>query len=188
MKKIFLDTETTGLSPGMIAQLAMIIIDENNEIRAKNYFFTIDYITSKAQSVCNDRGVEFYAKASNGKRFKDYANEILEEIKDATLVAHNLPFDENFISTEFWRLGITFRPSAGIDTKKYFKDKVQALNMFGRVKEPNMGDIINHYELSEEEIIKTASKLFRDDIKFDLTQHDAIYDTTALYMAFTKAE
>lgn len=39
MKRIFLDTETTGFSPGQIGQLSMIIDEDGNEPVAKNYFF-----------------------------------------------------------------------------------------------------------------------------------------------------
>ena len=41
MKKVFLDTETSGLAPGEIAQLSLIIEEETGEVRAKNYFFKI---------------------------------------------------------------------------------------------------------------------------------------------------
>lgn len=187
MKKIFLDTETSGLSPGMIAQLALIIEDDNNEVRAKNYFFTIDYITRTAQDTCNNRGIEFYQEASNGKRFKDYADEILQELHGATLIAHNLSFDENFISTEFWRLGKVFKPDARIDTTKFFKDKVQATNRLGRLKYPNLAEVINYSELSESDIVEKAKKLFGEQVASEsLSQHDAIYDTTALYLAYKK--
>lgn len=39
MKKVFLDTETTDIAPGQIAQLSMIIEEDNGNIYAKNYFF-----------------------------------------------------------------------------------------------------------------------------------------------------
>lgn len=188
MKKVFLDTETTGLSPGMIAQLALII-EENDEVRAKNYFFTIDYITKSAQEVCNNRGIEFYKEASKGKRFADYSEEILQELKGATLVGHNISFDENFLSTEFWRLDIMFRPESRIDTMKYFRDKVKAVNKLGRLKDPNLGEVINYCEISSDEIVETSKKLFKGVIGLDsISQHDAMYDTVATYLAYKKFE
>ena len=97
MKRVFLDTETTGFAPGQIGQLSMII-EEDNKVTARNYFFSIDYISASASEVTG-RDVEFYSKASNGKRFADYKDEILEALSGATIIAHNLKFYENFICT-----------------------------------------------------------------------------------------
>ena len=46
MKKIYYDTETTGLAPGNIAQLSIIVEHEDGRLETKNYFFDIDYISS----------------------------------------------------------------------------------------------------------------------------------------------
>lgn len=189
MRKVFLDTETTGLSPGMIAQLALIVEENNEIVKVKNYFFTIDYITKSAQETCSNRGIEFYKEASNGKRFADYAEEILQELTGATLVGHNISFDENFLSTEFWRLNIMFRPESRIDTMKYFKDKVNAVNSLGRTKYPNLSEVINYCGISNNEIVETSKRLFRNIIDTDnLSAHDAIYDTVAMYLAYKKSE
>lgn len=182
MKRIFLDAETTGLAPGQIGQLSMIIDEDYKEIRAKNYFFKIDYITSGAEEVCG-RGLDFYTEASNGKVFADYKDEIFEELKDATLIAHNLAFDENFISTEFWRQGIVFKPAGRFDTMEYFKDILKIPGKYGnKFKKPKLEELVNHFNIDTNKIQKYSKQLFNID---DLGSfHDAMYDTTAMFVAF----
>ena len=51
LKKIFLDTETSGFKPGQIAQLTYTItIDDKVEV-AKNFFLACDYIDPGAEKV-----------------------------------------------------------------------------------------------------------------------------------------
>ncbi|MBQ9709781.1 MAG: hypothetical protein IJV67_04100 [Clostridia bacterium] len=47
---LFFDTETTGLMPGRIVQLSYVM-QTANEVRAKNFFFAVDYVEPSAQAV-----------------------------------------------------------------------------------------------------------------------------------------
>jgi len=50
--KVFLDTETTGLEPGQIAQISYIISDDDLNIqKAENIYFKVKSMEPKAQSV-----------------------------------------------------------------------------------------------------------------------------------------
>ena len=185
MKKVFLDTETTGFAPGQIGQLSMIIEEENGVVSAKNYFFKIDYITSGAEEACG-RGLEFYTKASDGKVFADYKDEILEILKDATLIAHNLKFDENFISTEFWRQNIMFKPAGRFDTMNYFRDICQLPG--GRrghkYKNPKLEEFVDYFNVDKDKVQKYSIKLFGNDDNTNVGYHDARFDTTSMFVAF----
>ena len=185
MKKVFLDTETTGFAPGQIGQLSLIIEEDNGEVKAKNYFFKIDYITSGAEEVCG-RGIDFYEGASGGKKFADYKDEIYNILKDATLVAHNIKFDENFISTEFWRLGVLFKPSGRFDTMDYFRDVCMIPGGRGRnkYKNPKLEELIEHFNIDKEKVQKYSSILFGNDDSTNTGFHDARYDTTSMFVAF----
>lgn len=183
MKKVFLDTETTGLAPGQIAQLSLII-EDNTEIRAKNYFFKIDYITSGAEQACG-RGIDFYTKASDGKVFKDYKDEILNELEGATLIAHNLKFDENFISTEFWRQNIMFKPTSRFDTMQYFRDICKLPGgRYGKYKNPKLEELVDYFGINKETVKKYSEQLFGNDDSTNSGFHDARYDTTSMFVAF----
>ena len=181
MRKVFLDTETTGLAPGQIAQLSMIIEEESGEVRAKNYFFAVKFMEQGAIDVCG-RDKEFYDNVSEGKVFADYKDEILEELKDSTLIAHNIKFDENFISTEFWRQNITFKPADRFDTMEYFRDIVKIPGKYGKYKNPKLEELVNSFSVNKEKIKEYSEKLFNYTEPAGF--HDARYDTTSMFIVF----
>lgn len=181
MKKVFLDTETSGLAPGEIAQLSMIIEEETGEVRANNYFFKIKSITEDAEKICG-RGLDFYETASNGKTFADYKDEIYNEIKDATLIAHNLKFDENFISTEFWRQNIVFTPAGRFCTMDYFKPILKIPGRYGKPKNPKLEELVDYFNINKEKVKRYSEQLFGTSDTGGF--HDARYDTTSMYVVF----
>lgn len=184
MKKVFFDTETTGFTPGNIGQLSMII-DEDGKITAKNYFFKVDYMSDGAMEACN-RDVEFYKNASKGKVFADYKDELLELLSNATLIAHNLNFDENFISTEFWRQNIMFTPANRFNTMTYFRDICKIPKTRGTgFKNPKLCELVKHFSIDEDKVLKYTLQLFGDNEDVgNIGFHDARYDTTAMFVAF----
>lgn len=180
MKKVFLDTETSGFTPGQIGQLSMIIESDNNEVTGKNYFFKMDYITQGAEDICG-RGLDFYEKESNGKTFKDNAVEIEETLKDSILIAHNLKFDLNFISTEFWRLNVLFQPSGELDTMTFFKPILKLPGKYGNTyKNPKLEEVIDYFSINKDKVLQYTKQLF--DTEDTIGFHDARYDTTAMYV------
>lgn len=182
MKKIFFDTETTGFAPGNIAQLSAIIEEEGKDLRAVNYFFDIDYISEGAEQACG-RGLDFYKEASKGLRFKDYCTELIDLFSEATLIAHNEKFDENFLSTEFWRLGIIYKPLDRFCTMEYFKSimKLPGKGSY-KYKNPKLEELVDFYNLDKEKIKAYSDNLFGSTDKFGF--HDARYDTTSMFVAF----
>lgn len=182
MVKTFFDTETTGLAPGKIAQLAYIQQDEAGNVKCGNYFFEVDYMSPDAERVTG-RGIEDYKKLSGGQKFGDKAQEILSVFKDTMLIAHNLPFDENFISTEFWRQNILFKPADRFDTMVYFRNicKWPGGRNGNPYKDPKLIELVRYLSIDEEVIEKYCNKLF--GIRAE-GFHDAMYDTTAMFVAF----
>lgn len=183
MNTIYLDTETSGLRPGQIGQLAMIIVnDETGAIEAKNYFFAINEMEDGAMKVCH-RNPEFYAQASGGRTFADYKDEIYNILSSGCLVAHNESFDENFLSTELWRAGLLLKPVARFDTMGYFCDimKLPSRTKKAKYKNPNLTELVNFNNIDPLKIEKYTGKLFglTDNLMF----HDAMYDTTAMFVS-----
>lgn len=185
MRKVFLDTETSGLAPGQIGQLSLINEEDNGKISANNYFFKIDYITSKAEEICG-RGLDFYKKASNGKVFADYSDEIYSILSDATLIAHNLKFDENFISTEFWRQNIVFKPAGRFDTMEYFRNICKIPGGRGRngYKNPKLEELVEYFNIDKDKVLAYSKELFNNNNDENIGFHDARYDTTSMFVAF----
>lgn len=182
MNRVFVDTETSGLAPGQIGQLAIITETDTGEVRGDNYFFKIDYIDEGAMKVTG-RDLAFYEKASNGKVFKDFADEIFEKLSHGVLIAHNLKFDENFISTEFWRINKVFRPEKRFDTMEFFTDICQlpAKRAGERFKRPKLSELVDFYNIDSNKIGKYCSQLFNCS---DSDFHGATFDTTAMFIAF----
>lgn len=102
MRKIFVDTETTGLSVTKghrIIELGAIEVD--SKITKKNSFHyylnperIIDPHAIKVHGITN----EFVADKA---KFKDIMWNFIDFIKGAELIMHNARFDESFIDNEF---------------------------------------------------------------------------------------
>lgn len=186
MKKVFLDTETTGLSPGSIAQLAMIV-DNNNEITAKNYFFEVQGMTEGAMKACG-RDETFYKQASGGQKFKDRADEIYNELTDSIIIGHNVKFDINFLSAEFWRENKLFKPAQTFDTMEYFTDickiPYKYASKHGKYKHPKLEELINFFRIKWNCVDEYTKQMFNLQDSDITGLHDAQYDTTAMFIAF----
>lgn len=182
MKKVFLDTETTGLTPGQIAQIAYIIEDDSGNVKGKNFFFTVDHVDSGARAVTH-RGEDEYKLLSKGLKFVDKANEIFQDLQDAWLIAHNEPFDEKFLFAEFWRLGLNFVPAARFDTMEYFKNicKIPRRGRVAEYKNPKLTELVGTLSIDRDKIEKYCRVVFGDSAAYF---HDAMFDTTAMFVAF----
>ena len=126
MRQIFLDTETTGLSPAQGHRIIEIAaVEAINRRLTKNHFHV--YLNP-------DREIDQGAQEVHGitleflqdkPRFADVADDFLQFIADAELIIHNAPFDVGFLNAE---LGKIDKPvvetvcSCVIDTLKMAKD------------------------------------------------------------------
>lgn len=183
LKTVFFDTETTSLNPGQICQLAFIVEDQNRKVEvAKCYFFKVDGVDPGAERV-HKMSKEFLERESGGKTFADVYTEFYPYFRDNTLVAHNIKFDEKFMSSELWRVGISFRPVDRQCTMEYFKGILQIPNKnprFGKYKNPNLGELISSFNINQDKVLEYSIELFGGE---DITFHDARFDTTAMYVA-----
>lgn len=179
MKSIFFDTETTGLRPGQIGQLTYIVEENNQFVKCRNLFFTVDMMEAGAEKV-HGFSMELLQTLSEGKRFEDHLEEIRGDFKDGIVIAHNVNFDLKFMAAEFARLGITFEYKKPFCTMEYFKDiaMIPARNGVG-FKNPKLEEVVKHFDLERESILAATKKLFKCD---NVSYHDARYDTTAMYI------
>lgn len=126
MRQIFLDTETTGLSPLQGHRIIEIAaVEAINRRLTKNHFHV--YLNP-------DREIDQGAQEVHGitleflqdkPRFADVADDFLQFIAGADLIIHNAPFDVGFLNAE---LGKIDKPEVEqvsntiIDTLKMAKD------------------------------------------------------------------
>jgi DNA polymerase III subunit epsilon len=126
MRQVFLDTETTGLSPAQGHRIIEIAaVEAINRRLTKNHFHI--YLNP-------DREIDQGAQEVHGitleflqdkPRFADIADEFLQFIAGAELIIHNAPFDVGFLNAELGKIDkpeIESISGCVIDTLKMAKD------------------------------------------------------------------
>lgn len=183
-KILFFDTETTGLNPGDICQLSYIISD-NEDIQAKNFFFTVDYVEPGAQRI-HGLSVERLKQLSNNKRFKDNFSEIKDDFNSVNIIAgHNISFDIRFIKSEFSTCNYNYDYDESFCTMRNFTSicKIPKAKGIG-YKWPTLEELTDFFGVKHKDIVNASKELFNcNDIGF----HDARYDIVATYLCYTIA-
>lgn len=185
MKKIFLDTETSGFKPGSICQLTYTItLDDKVEV-AKNFFLSCDYIDPGAEKV-HGFSVEKLKILSGGKCFKDIAEEVAEDLKDGIFIAHNVNFDIDFVKTEIERAGYAFNINDKFCTMEYFTDILKLKGKYGKHKWPKLEECMNFLQIDSESkgFNKGLQRLYGNE---GISFHDARFDVCGLVMVYYKA-
>ena len=105
MKKIFLDTETTGLDPNQGHRIIEIAAVEmiNRQLSNNQFHVYINperEIDEAAQEV-HGLTLDFL---SDKALFQDIAQDFIDFIADSELIIHNAPFDLGFINMELGRI------------------------------------------------------------------------------------
>jgi len=115
-KLVFLDVETTGLSPAMgdrVIELGMITSQGATEISRFSHLINPGRpIPADAQRVhgIGDQDV------SDSPPFKDLVAEIESILVDSLVVGHNVRFDIGFMAMELQEWGSTVTPLGCLDT------------------------------------------------------------------------
>lgn len=107
MRQIFLDTETTGLSPEQGHRIIEVAaIETVNRRPTGNHFH---------QYINPERDIDQGAQEVHGITldflqekpvFSAIANDFIEFVRDAELIIHNAAFDVGFLNSELGRLGL----------------------------------------------------------------------------------
>jgi DNA polymerase III subunit epsilon len=117
MREIVFDTETTGVFPDHLEpQLRDRIVEIgcvelfNLERTGREFHVYLNPERSVPDEVVRVHGLTRDFLSQHGK-FADIADQFLEFVGDATLVAHNAAFDQGFINAELRRLGRADHPA-----------------------------------------------------------------------------
>lgn len=181
---IFFDTETTALSPGNICQLSYIM-QTGKVVRAKNFYFEVDTMDYSAEQV-HGLSIEKLKKLSNGKRFKDCVDEIMQDFSNASLyVAHNANFDINYLRHDFEELGLEFPEREVFCTMKQTVPicKLPKARGLG-YKYPKLNELCSFFCIDDNLVLEYTKKAFGESLGF----HDARFDTMAMFLAITKGK
>ena len=181
---LYFDTETTGLRPGHIIQLAYIL-DYGDNVIAKNFYFKVEYIEPSAMAV-HGITLEKLNTLSGGMVFYDHINEIEKDFLSADLlVAHNFTFDFYFMVNEFKLNFKQFQFKESFDTMKYFTPILKLPTERGKhLKYPKLNELFTYFDVYPFEIAKFCQEKFNLSIDHP---HDAAFDTAAMFLAVKNA-
>ena len=106
MRQVFLDTETTGLSPDQGDRIIEIGCVElvNRKLTGNNKHFYVNPGRDSHEEAFRIHGIstEFL---SDKPKFEAVVDELLDYLKGANIVIHNAPFDLGFLNKEMQLLG-----------------------------------------------------------------------------------
>ena len=123
-RELVLDTETTGIhiaDGNRIIEIGIVEL-KNGNATGNNYHVYLDPERESEEGALEVHGwdTESLKIASEGKKFRDRATELLEYISDdSILVIHNAPFDMGYLDMEFERMGMG---------EKYLSQKVKVFD------------------------------------------------------------
>ncbi len=123
MRRIVLDTETTGLDPKQghrIIELAAIELD-GRKVSVRRFHRYLNPEREIEAGAVAIHGLT-YERLQNEAKFADIATSFLEFIEGAELVIHNAPFDMGFLNSELELIGLPPLQNAVVDTLKVARE------------------------------------------------------------------
>lgn len=123
MRKIVVDTETTGLDPKQghrIIELAAIEL-EGRKVSLRRFHRYLNPEREIEAGAVAIHGLT-YERLQNEAKFADIATGFLEFIADAELIIHNAPFDIGFLNHELELIGLPPLQNAVVDTLKVARE------------------------------------------------------------------
>lgn len=123
MRKIVLDTETTGLDPKQghrIIELAAIEL-EGRKISTRRFHRYLNPEREIEEAAVAVHGLT-YERLQNEPKFADIAISFMDFIDGAELIIHNAPFDMGFLNHELELLGLPPLQNEVTDTLKVARD------------------------------------------------------------------
>lgn len=161
MRQIFLDTETTGLSPDSGDRIIEIGCVElfNRKLTGNNLHFYLNPGRDSHEEALKVHGITT-AFLKDKPRFEAVADELMAYLQGAEVIIHNAPFDIGFLNKELELMGRTsFTGLVGnvIDTlvmaKEMFPGKRNSLNaLCDRLGVDNSGRVL-HGALLDAELL-----------------------------------
>lgn len=107
MRRIFLDTETTGLDPRQghrVIELGCIEMQERRRTGDKlHFYFNPERAVDEGALQVHGLSDDFL---SDKPKFAEKIDEFLQFVKGAEIIAHNAAFDVGFLDAEFDRAGL----------------------------------------------------------------------------------
>lgn len=126
MRLIFLDTETTGLSPVDGHRLVEIACVEmlDGQLTGREFHHLLNPGRMIPPEISDIHGIG-NEMVRHQPRFREIAGALIDFVADGNLVMHHAPFDTAFLAAEFREAGSEFlpltQPDKIIDTLPHFR-------------------------------------------------------------------
>jgi DNA polymerase III epsilon subunit-like protein len=179
MHTVFLDTETTGFTPGNVVQLSYVIVDAQREPVARNFWFAVDYVEPDAERI-HGMSVEVLKELSRGRIFADASDIVTHDLSGSLLVTHNVEFDRLFLETELRRCQKAWPAPETFCTMQHFTPILQLPGYYG-YKWPKLEELMRYLHVLAEDVQQRARQLFGTDA---VGAHDARFDCTAVLKCY----
>lgn len=156
LRKIVLDTETTGLyleDGHRIVELAAIEI--NGRETTQNLFHQFFNPEREVDEGAAEVHGLTWNELQDEPRFAECANQIAEFMRDAELIVHNAPFDVGFLNSEFQRVGLP--PVEEICTR--ITDTLVMANRISPDEKNSLNALCERYEIDESQFISHGAML-----------------------------
>lgn len=111
---IVLDTETTGLTPGGIVEIAAQKFRGNDVVA--EFHSIVDPGCPISQDAVFIHGISHEMVKNEGRPYAEVMPEFLEFCGNATLVGHNIDFDLKFINHHLRQIGLPDMSNPKVDT------------------------------------------------------------------------
>ncbi|ABR53944.1 Exonuclease RNase T and DNA polymerase III [Methanococcus vannielii SB] len=179
---VFLDTETTGLHPGQIAQLSYLVTDEELNIKkAFNQYYSVEHMSRSAARI-HGLTQDILEELSSGLVFEDTIKEVLSDLKYSVIIGHNISFDIRFLKAEIERLGEEYVPKEKFCTMCHFT-KICKIPGVRQYKRPKLIELMDYLKQCPKEGLKFTKNTYGcSDVGF----HDARFDTGVMYLCYKK--
>jgi DNA polymerase-3 subunit epsilon len=156
LRKVVLNTETTGLYPEeghRIIELSAIELNgqEITQNRFHRYFNPEREVDEGATEV-HGWTLE---KLQDKPKFAEFANQIAEFIRDTELIVHNAQFDVSFLNSEFERVGL---PPVESICKKV-TDTLMIARELNPGEKNNLNALCERYEVDDSHLITHGALL-----------------------------
>ncbi len=143
LRKIFIDTETTGLSPKQNNIISISALENENNI---NKIMWHTYINPSNRQISFGAAkvldTKFFQKTfDNSPKFIDIADDLTKFLKNAILIGHNIQFDIRFINAELLNIG---KPAL---TNQFFCTKKLSQNIFKENKGNGLDNLCTKFEI-----------------------------------------
>lgn len=129
---VFLDTETTGLTPRFGDRMVEIALARFRGDAMENFYTTlINPERSISPGAARVHGISD-PDVLDAPRFREIAKQVRAELEGVVIVAHNAPFDLNFVSNEFRLARLNAPGNLALDTltllRRFFRFRSNALS------------------------------------------------------------